>query len=98
GDARWTQQIDYGGYEEALGVAADASGVYVAGFTSTGGGEAFMRKYDSSGHPILIDRFGTTGADAAYGVAVNASGIYVVGSTRGTFPDQTSAGHSDAFV
>src|SRR5437867_7161193 len=47
---------------------------------------------------IWVDQFGTIADDAGFDVAVDASGIYVVSTTAGTFPGQTNAGQSDAFI
>ena len=88
-------------------VAVAASGVYVAGTTSgtlpgqasTGGQDAFVRKYDFDGNVLWTRQFGTAGTDTATGIAADASGVYVAGSTRRHLPGaRTSAGGSDAFV
>jgi autotransporter-associated beta strand protein len=106
GNELWTRQFGTGGVDRAVGVAVDASGVYVAGFTegtlpgqaSAGGFDAFVRRYDAAGNELWTRQFGSSGVDAAVGVAVDASGVYVVGRTDGTLPGQTSAGGDDAFV
>ncbi|MBI2820490.1 MAG: hypothetical protein HYX73_10970, partial [Acidobacteria bacterium] len=94
-------------YDEAWGVAVDATGVYVAGITggalpgqtSVGGDDAFVRKYDFSGNLLWTHQFGTSNPDSARGVAVDAAGVYVVGTIlSGSLPGQTSAGNYDAFV
>jgi hypothetical protein len=85
----------------------DASGVYVAGFTSGtlpeqtsagGANDAFVRKYDAAGNELWTRQFGTSGSDLAFAISVDASGAYVAGSTDGTLSGQTSAGGADAFV
>ena len=56
GTERWTRQFG-SRFDQSLGVSADSSGVYVAGFTRgtlpdqtrAGGIDAFVRKYDGSG-------------------------------------------------
>jgi autotransporter-associated beta strand protein len=106
GNELWTSQFGSAARDEAVALAVDASGVYVAGLTlgtlpgqaSSGFVDAFVRRYDADGNEIWTIQFGTSSADAASGVAVDASGVYVVGSTDGTFPGQTSLGESDAFV
>jgi hypothetical protein len=57
-----------------------------------------VRKYDADGNELWTRQFGTAGVDSASGVAADASGLYVAALTSGTFPDQTSAGGTDAFV
>jgi len=103
---QWIEQFGTGGDDDAWGVAADASGVYVVGQTpgglpglsSSGGDDAFIRKYDTEGTEVWTRQFGTNRNDAATGVAVDASGIYVVGRTIGVLPGQFASGGGDAFV
>jgi hypothetical protein len=106
GNELWTREFGTAALEQALAVAVDASGVYVAGYTdgtlpgqtSAGGPDAFVRKYDLAGNELWTRQFGTSGADSAVGIAADASGVYVTGSTTGTFAGQTGAGDEDAFV
>ena len=106
GNELWTRQFGISGSDFADGVAVDASGVYVTGFvasalpgqTSTGGFDAFVRKYDANGNELWTRQFGTSGSDFATRIAVDASGIYVTGVVVGALPGQTSAGGDDAFV
>ena len=80
----------------AHAVAADSSGLYVAGVTS--GADAFLRKYVADGTVAWTREFGTSERDVANAVGIHPSGIYVVGSTSGTFPEETNAGDADAFM
>ncbi|OGT27859.1 MAG: hypothetical protein A2Z17_01365, partial [Gammaproteobacteria bacterium RBG_16_66_13] len=106
GNEVWTRQFGTGGFDIAKGISVDASGVYVAGWTSgtfpgqsnAGDNDPFVRKYDAAGNEVWTRQFGTGGNDHGNGVAVDASGVYVAGDTGGTFPSQTSAGGFDAFV
>jgi uncharacterized protein (UPF0548 family) len=107
GNEVWTRQFGTSGFDAALGISVDASGVYVAGETDGtlpgqtifGAGDAFVRKYDLDGNEVWTRQFGTSAsADAAFGISVDASGVYVAGFTGGTLPGQTTAGLSDAFV
>lgn len=59
GNELWTRQFGTSTDDEALGIASDGTGVYVVGNTQgalTGGafsgGDAFIRKYDSSGNEV----------------------------------------------
>src|SRR3989442_1678774 len=97
------RQVRSSRFLEADGIAVDASGVYVAGFTwdalpgqtSAGSGDAFLRKYDASGNVLWTRQFGSSDFDQADNVAVDASGAYVAGVTAGAFPGQPSAGRAD---
>ena len=106
GNELWTRQFGTSSYDDAYGVSADASGVYVVGQTygtfprqtNLGGYDAFVRKYNADGHEVWTTQFGTSGSDLAYGISVDGSGVYVTGGTSGIFPGQTSSGSMDAFV
>ena len=104
----WTRQFGAWERDIAWGVAVDRVGsAYVVGQTegilpgqhSSGGWDAFIRKYDSSGTELWTRQFGGGGADIASGVAVDpAGGIYVVGTTSSALPGQATAGSFDAFL
>jgi hypothetical protein len=108
GDEIWTRQFGTSGGVSATGVSADSSGgVYVVGGTgdtfpgqtSEGGGDAYIRKYNSDGDEIWTRQFGTSDFEYASGVSVDSSGgVYVVGNTNGEFPGQTRQGEQDAFI
>jgi hypothetical protein len=105
-EIEWIRQFGSSSFDLAWGISVDASGIYVAGWTdhalpgqtSTGGRDAFVRKYDADGTEVWTRQFGTSSLDETRGISVDASGIYVAGETWGTLPGQTSAGASDAFV
>ncbi len=108
GNELWTMQFGTSYYDYAQSVAVDASGnVYVAGLTSgalpgqtsSGGGDAFVRKYNGSGSELWTMQFGTSTYDEAYDVAVDTfDNVYVAGQTYGALPGQTSSGDGDAFL
>ncbi len=109
GNEVWTRQFGTSSVDRAEGISADASGVYVAGWTggtlpgqtSAGGGDAFVRKYDAAGNEVWTRQFGglpVGGGVEAFGISADASGVYVAGLTGGTLPGETSAGFADAFV
>jgi hypothetical protein len=110
GNELWTREIGWA-YGDALittggklVVAADATGVYVAGFedgtqpgqVSAGRTDAFARKFDHDGHEVWTRQFGTAGDDAATGISVSSAGVYISGLTEGAL--ETSFGASDAFI
>jgi uncharacterized protein (TIGR03437 family) len=102
----WVRRVGTLGLDEALGVAVDASGVYVVGYTSgalpgldqVGGQDAYIRKYDLSGNVLWTRQFGTVFDDQARGVAVDASGVYVVGVQGASLADRTDLNNYDGFV
>jgi len=85
GTVVWTRQFGASWIDEALAVAADSSGVYVAGYTdhalpgqsTAGGTDAFVRKYDASGAEAWTQQFGTSGNDVANALAADPSGVPV---------------------
>src|SRR5207253_9135469 len=100
GNLLWTRQFGSSGWDQATGVAADASGVYASGNTggslpgqsTAGGPDAFVRKFDAAGNVVWTRQFGSGSSDQVSGVAVNGSGVHVAGGTAGILPGQTSAG------
>lgn len=104
----WARQFEIGGGEGLPSVAADATGVYIVGTTtgalpnqtSTGGDDAYVRKYSSDGDELWTRQFGAPGifgtpaVDSAEAVAVTEHGVYVSGTTivPGTL------GGNDAFI
>lgn len=105
GNALWTRDVGTAGDDLVNAVAADSSGVYVAGVTdgafpgatNAGYDDAFLQKYDANGNLVWTQQFGTADQDLADGVAVDSSGVYVVGSTAASL-DGASAGMWDGFV
>lgn len=106
GQAVWTRQFGTPGYDDALGLAVHAQGVYFAGNTrgalpghaNAGDFDAFVRKYDLNGGVVWTQQFGTKGHEELLGIAADASGVYAVGVTDGALPGQKSHGSVDAFV
>lgn len=90
GNELWTRQFGTAASDDARGLFADTSGIYVVGKTEGylgdqkfGGADCFIRKYDANGNEIWTRQFGSLGADYAEGVAADSSGIYVTGRTYG---------------
>jgi hypothetical protein len=106
GNVSWTRQLGTSAFDMATAVAADVSGVYVAGQTdgtlpdqtSTGFADAFVRKYDVGGNVVWTRQFGSSSGAAATSISAIPSGVYVAGQTVGALPDQMSSGFTDAFV
>ncbi len=106
GNALWTRQFGSSAMDQVSGVAADATGVYLAGVTdgilpgqsSSGAQDAFVRRYDASGNEVWTRQFGSSSMDRANGIAVDASGVYLAGVAGSALPGQTSSGGNDAYV
>ncbi|MBM3775453.1 MAG: hypothetical protein FJW37_09860, partial [Acidobacteria bacterium] len=108
GNELWTRQFGTSGIEQALGAAVDATGVYIAGYTSgtlagqtSAGGpyDAFLAKYDLNGNPLWMRQFGSAGIDTAYAVSAAGGAIYVAGDTTDALAGPGSyLGGYDAFV
>lgn len=92
------------GYDFAQSLGKHSSGVYAAGYTDgnlhatpKGGGDAFVRKYDTNGAVLWGKQFGTPSYDNALGVAGDGSNnAYVVGETYGSLAG--SRGGQDGFI
>ena len=102
----WTRQFGSSLGETPLGIAIDANGVYLTGYTngtlpgqsSAGSKDLFVRRYDFDGNEGWTRQFGSSKDEVTRGVSVDGSGVYVVGSTRGALNGQTSLGGADAFI
>ncbi|TLZ69974.1 MAG: hypothetical protein E6K06_08655, partial [Methanobacteriota archaeon] len=106
GTVLWTRPIATESFDYANAVAADGSGVSIAGHTGgslqwgVGGGgvDAYVQKYDVNGTLLFTGQFGSPDFDTALAVAADGTGTYVAGRTEGTILGQTSLGSVDAFV
>lgn len=106
GSAVWFRQFGSVSDDEAVAVAADRKGVYVAGSAAgalpdgelLGESDGFVRRYLPNGTQIWTRQLGTTDYDRVYGLAVEPSGLYLVGTTHGVFDGQVFAGDRDVFV
>jgi hypothetical protein len=102
----WTRQFGTAESDEILAMAADASGIYVAGTTSAaldgqraaGSVDGFVRKYDVNGQLLWTRQFGTVDYDDVLGIAISSQAVFVAGNTKGALPGQVNAGDSDVFV
>ncbi len=108
GTKQWTRLLGTTALDNAWSVAVDGSeNIYVAGFTTgnlggqtnSGGTDAFVAKYDSSGNLLWTRLLGNATQTYSYAVAVAASGnVYISGMTRGSLGGQANAGIQDVFV
>jgi hypothetical protein len=105
GNEQWTSQFGPG--QQMRAAAVDGTGVYAVGNMgrgalpgqiSSGGYDAFVKKYDLNGNPLWARQFGTGTADIPYGAGSDGNGVYLVGSTHGILPGQTNFGGYDAYI
>ncbi len=105
GQLVWHSEFGTSAHDLAFGIAVDATGVYVSGYTwgalpgqsNAGDADAFVRKYDLSGTTVWTRQFGTPASDFLRAATVDATGVYVAGQTSGALADAT-VGRTDAFV
>ena len=91
GEVVWTRQFGTAKYDDALGIATSAQGVYVAGNTTgalpghvnAGDYDVFVRKYDAKGGAVWTQQFGGRAHEELLSIAVDASGAYAAGVTGG---------------
>ena len=97
GDVTFTTQFGTTQDDELLGVAADATHYYVAGYAKgalgTTGLGAFVRSYLAADNTVSwTTQFGATVDDVARSPTVTTAGVYVCGATR------VQLGDDDAFA
>jgi predicted outer membrane repeat protein len=105
GNAFWTDQFGSSWGDNARGIFADDSGIYITGDagaalpdkSSFGNDDAFVRKYVADGTVAWTDQFGTNEVDNANGISGDASGVYVTGHTAGALSG-SNLGDYDVFV
>jgi hypothetical protein len=84
GNEKWTHQFGTPGPDEAVSVAADSTGVYVAAHTlPPGGNAAFVRKYAPGGRVLWTREFAIAADNFAGPVAVDQAGVYAAVHTVG---------------
>lgn len=108
GTKLWTRLLGGPYWEEASGIATDASGnLYVTGFTyeqldgqpNAGSADAFIAKYDPSGNRLWTRQFGTAEFDNTTGIAVDSNGnVYLSGYTYGSLYGPPNVRNSDVFI
>jgi len=105
GTELWTRQFGTSGTDQALALAVEDSGVYVAGSTdgrfpkqaSAGGLDAFVAKFRPNGRQMWLEQFGTRRTDEAVSIVAAGTGLFISGSTDGRL-GPSRLGGTDAFV
>ena len=98
-----TKQLGTSSYDYGRGVTTDSSdNIYLTGYThggldgntSSGKGDIFLLKYNSSGTKQWTKLLGTSSDDRGNGVTTDSSdNIYVTGSTDGDLDGNTNSGN-----
>ncbi|MBI4906938.1 MAG: SBBP repeat-containing protein [Acidobacteria bacterium] len=91
---------------EITGIAADATGVSIVGFTpfatlegqaNAGGNDAYVRRYNTAGGG-WTDLFGTTDSESALAISTHGTKVFIAGHTNGVLPGEAANGLGDGFV
>jgi uncharacterized protein (TIGR03437 family) len=84
GNVLWTHQFGTAGDDDVRGVAADATGVYIAGRSVLALPEGYLRKYDPFGNLLWV----RSSPMIVQSVAVSGDGVYIalVSSPAGKLP------------
>jgi len=100
GNVIWSQQFGQGGPDDASGITADSTGIYVVG--SFGFGHSgFIYKYDRNGNKMWSQEIGHENGnffDSVAAVTVDQTGVYVTGELSDTSLDPDDFDTLDAFV
>ena len=104
----WTRLLGSTSHDVAFSIKTDSEGsIYIAGYTegnlddqsNSGGRDAFLSKYNSSGSKIWTRQLGTPGEDIAYSVDISPDGsIFIAGETQGNLDSNTNSGGKQAFL
>jgi hypothetical protein len=105
GNKLWSRLFGTAALETSRGLVLDANqNVYVAGTSSgnldgnaqTGGGDAALLKYDSSGTKLWSRLVGSSNAETVRGVALNSRGdVFVAADANAGFGGNATAGSRD---
>lgn len=110
GNPGWTRHLGTPDADFPLDVVADATGIYVLGFTSgtfpgqtsAGSDDFYLARLGLDGALLWVRQFGTAGQDPAIftlgGIDVGPGGVYVGSTVPQALPGQVALGESDAFV
>jgi hypothetical protein len=104
GTLKWSRIFGTASDDLVYGVAPDAGGLTVAGYTMgaldgthRGSYDAFVRRYDRNGNLTFRNQFGTSAPDLGMDVAAYGNGFAVLGHTLGSVGG-ANKGDADAFI
>jgi uncharacterized delta-60 repeat protein len=105
---QWTKLLGTSSVDRANALTTGNDGaIYVSGYTegnldgqtNSGGGDAFITKYNPDGTKVWTKLLGTSYYDYANALTTGKDGaIYVSGYTQGNLDGQTNSGYSDVFI
>jgi len=105
---QWTKLLGTSSVDRANALTTGNDGaIYVSGYTegnldgqtNSGGGDAFITKYNPDGTKVWTKLLGTSYYAYANALTTGKDGaIYVSGYTQGNLDGQTNSGYSDVFI
>ena len=106
GERVWQKGFGTSVYDGAKGISADASGVYITGYTNgtlggvhVGGSDIFLSKFSSGGSALWTKQIGSRGDDSGNAViAYSSNELYLAGSAGGALKGSTHRGGQDGFL
>ena len=106
GKLQWTAEFGSTAQDRVLGVAADATGVYAAGFTMGamtgqtfyGSTDAYVAKFSLTGEPLWMNEFGGPGVERLQAAASDGTYLYVTGYTSEALYGLPFLGEQDCFA
>jgi flagellin-like hook-associated protein FlgL len=108
GTKAWTKMLGSSRLDQARTLTSGLDGaIYISGYTEgsfdgqvySGGGDAFISKFNSDGSKAWTKMIGTSGYEVVRAATTGLDGsIYVAGSTDGTLDGQTKIGTTDSFL
>ena len=109
GTKAWTRLLGTSSDDYAYALTTGTDGaIYMAGYTSggnldgettSGGGDAFLTKYNADGTKVWTRLLGTSSGDSAHALTTGKDGaIHMAGFTEGNLGGQTNSGRADAFL
>jgi uncharacterized delta-60 repeat protein len=108
GSKVWTQLLGSNAFDYAYALTTGSDGsIYICGYTegslngltNSGGGDAFISKFNPDGSNVWTRLLGSNDFVAASALAIDSDGsIYIGGYTQGNLDGQTNSGSYDAFI
>lgn len=106
GNLLWSAQFGSSAEDEINGVAADSTGVYVAGYTegtlpgqtSSGKTDFVIAKYDLSGNLLWLHQYGGPGIDRWQAATSDGTYLYVVGYSTSALWANPNQGLADCVI
>ncbi len=105
GTLLWTKQFGTTKFEESLGGALSADGLYVTGATggklgptNPGGTDIFYSKLTLAGVLSWSHQFGSPTVDFPGGIDITASRVFLSGRAEGALPGEIHLGNSDSVI